>query len=310
MPASSFISDIGISLFEEMGAYEYLWSKYGTFHRVSRYLKELFDSQGSCGDLLADKSPPRITDLVGTPTAIKWADQALEAIRRSGIVYGGANTGSARNFPEALLMAKDPAYCLYYQGYWNYTEAPSISVVGTRKPSKEGILRTRKLVKSLVAKQYTIISGLAEGIDTAAHQTALKEGGSTIAVLGTPLTQQYPKSNQALRDQIAKDYLVISQFPVCSTTKPYFFVERNKTMAALAKATIIVEAGETSGTRIQAAAALEQGRKVFMPDSCFERPGITWPAEFQKQGAIRFRRVDEIFEHLKDGEQGSTSQPY
>ena len=159
-------------------------------------------------------------------------------------------------------------------------------------------------MKSLLEDNFTIVSGLAEGVDTAAHETAIGEGGQTIAVIGTPLGQSYPKANTALQKKIAENFLLVSQIPVeryeaqNPKTNRFFFPERNKTMSALAKATIIVEAGETSGTLTQAREALKQGRKLFILNSCFEVPGLTWPKKYEEQGAIRVRDYDDIRRQL------------
>jgi DNA processing protein len=165
----------------------------------------------------------------------------------------------------------------------------------------------RKLVKRLVEDNFTVVSGLAKGIDTEAHRTALQHGGRTIAVIGTPLNLRYPKENSHLQDEIAEKHLVISQVPVVRyqqtpnpTVNRFFFVERNITMAALTQATIIVEAGETSGTLVQARHALRQGRKLFILESNFKNPALSWPAKFEEQGAIRVREYEDIREHLAD----------
>jgi DNA processing protein len=114
----------------------------------------------------------------------------------------------------------------------------------------------------------------------------------------------YPTDNRELQQRIAKDYLLISQVPVVRSSHQgpkqnrTFFPERNITMSALTEATVIVEAGETSGTLTQARAALKQGRKLFILDSCFRRPGLTWPARFAEQGAIQVRDYEDIKQHL------------
>src|ERR1019366_5376255 len=129
-------------------------------------------------------------------------------------------------------------------------------------------------------------------------------GGLTIGVIGTPLSQSYPATNRVLQAQIAKDYLLISQVPVVRSSEQgprvnrMFFPERNITMSALTEATIIIEAGETSGTLIQARAALQQGRKLFILDSCFRNKKLTWPAKFAEKGAIRVTDYDDIKQHL------------
>ena len=156
----------------------------------------------------------------------------------------------------------------------------------------------------LVADNYTIVSGLAAGIDRMAHETAIFAGGRTIAVIGTPLSHAYPRANQDLQRYIAEHFLVISQVPV----KRYesqddrrnrtFFPERNITMSALTEATIIVEAGEASGTLIQARAALRQKRRLFVLDSCFRNPALRWPDQLAAQGAIRVRNYDDVRRHL------------
>jgi DNA processing protein len=155
-------------------------------------------------------------------------------------------------------------------------------------------------VRELVGQDYTIVSGLAQGVDTVAHTTAIENKGRTIAVIGTPISEVYSRENAELQRRIAEEFLLVSQVPVlrykAQTPKwnKLFFPERNKTMSALTEATIIVEAGETSGTLIQARAALQQGRKLFILESNFGKDNLTWPEIYEKQGAIRVRHVDDI----------------
>ena len=159
-------------------------------------------------------------------------------------------------------------------------------------------------MKVLLADKFTIVSGLAEGIDTVAQETAIGEGGQTIGVIGTPLGHIYPKSNEKLQKTVAEKFLLISQIPVeryeaqNPKTNRFFFPERNKTMSALTQATIIIEAGETSGTLIQAREALKQGRKLFILNSCFENTNLSWPAKYESQGAIRVHEYDDIRREL------------
>lgn len=186
---------------------------------------------------------------------------------------------------------------------------PSVAIVGTRHPSEYGLKRARMLARLLVDEGYTIVSGLATGIDTAAHTAAIARGGNTIAVIGTAIDHQYPRENAALQEQIAREHLLISQVPVWRysqqgpTGNRLFFPERNVTMSAITKATIIVEASDTSGTLIQARAALKQGRKLFILESCFQNSSITWPHKYEQQGAHRVRSFDEIREVLGRAEQ-------
>ena len=156
-----------------------------------------------------------------------------------------------------------------------------------------------------MARGFVVVSGLAAGIDTAVHRAALESGGATIAVAGTPLGEIYPQENRALQEEIATKHLLISQVPVLRHSKQspkhnrLFFPERNVTMSALTEATVIVEAGETSGTLVQARAALHQERKLLILDSCFKKSDLTWPARLEKQGAIRITGPGDIWQALE-----------
>src|SRR6202011_2265970 len=202
-----------------------------------------------------------------------------------------------------LRHARSPVELLYYQEAWELTETRCIAVVGSRQASGNGLRRARRIAQELVARKFTVVSGLAAGIDTAAH-TAAMESGSTIAVIGTPLGSYYPRENRELQDKIAREFLVISQVPVLRYRKQgvpqnrLFFPERNMTMSALTEATIIVEASDTSGTLSQARAALAQGRKLFILDGCFRNPKLRWPKMYEKRGAIRVGTYREILKHL------------
>jgi DNA processing protein len=234
------------------------------------------------------------------------ARDATEILRKAGVSKFGVRILGAAEYPKQLLDANAPLRFLYYQGWWDLVHTRSIAVVGTREPSAEGKARAAKLVKQLVQDKFTIVSGLAKGIDTIAHETAIESGGLTMAVIGTPLSHSYPNENRELQRRIAEEYLLISQVPIIRYSHQHpkqnrwFFPERNVTMSALTEATVIVEAGETSGTLVQARAALAQGRKLFILDSCFKNDQITWPARFEEKGAIRVRNYDDLRQHLSD----------
>jgi len=160
-----------------------------------------------------------------------------------------------------------------------------ISIVGSRKPSEQGIKDAQCLAKTLVEHGVTVLSGLADGIDTVAHETAINNGGKTIAVLGTPLSKAYPAKNANLLNVIKQRHLAVSQFEEGYATKKENFPIRNRTMALLSDATIIVEASENSGTRHQGWEALRLGRFIFIMKSVLENKALSWPREMVKYGA-------------------------
>jgi DNA processing protein len=277
-----------ISPRREMGAYEALWLEKGASFKT---IAEKFAAD--------PKALP--SDFVPRAQADECAAEVLRTLKGQHIHRFGVRVNHAGDYPVRLRDARHPVELLYYQGAWELTETRSVAVVGTRKPTEEGVERAERLARELVKRGFTVVSGLAAGIDTAAHKAAMDAGGATIAVIGTPPGSYYPRENRELQDWIARDFLLISQVPVLRYRRApvpqnrFFFLERNVTMSALTEATIIVEASETSGTLTQARAALYQGRKLFILNSCFERGDLTWPARYEAQGAIRVREPDDIW---------------
>lgn len=280
-----------ISPVKEMGAYEALWAKSdATFASLAEKFRQQPDNLPS--------------DFVAEYEAHYFSDIVRGMLRDAGIRQFGVRIHRAGEYPKKLRDAEDPVELLYFRGQWDLVETPCVAVVGTREPSPEGLERTASLARRLVEGGYTVVSGLARGVDAAAHKAAIQAGGKTIAVIGTPLNRAYPKENAVLQEGIAQNYLLISQVPVFRYSKQDFrrnrgfFPERNKTMSALTEATIIVEAGQTSGTLIQARAALAQRRKLFILDSCFLNSSLTWPQEFESRGAIRVTKYEDIRSNL------------
>lgn len=175
---------------------------------------------------------------------------------------------------------------------------PRVSIVGSRKASPEGLEASASIAKTLVRKEVVIVSGLAEGIDTAAHTATISEGGHTIAVLGTPINKVYPQKNYELQQAIMRNHLVISQFPVGHKTMPKDFVLRNRTMALISDATIIVEAGDTSGSLHQGWEALRLGRSLFVWKSILENPKLNWPEKMLEYGAVELSDPRDVFDVL------------
>ena len=284
-----FVDTIDATL--ELGAYERLWCEHNASFKT---IAEKF----------AQHRDARPSNFVPEEEARETGQRVVTKLRERVEGWFNLRIHGELDYPQRLRDATHPVELLYFQGWWDLIDTPSVAVVGTRKPSDDGIKRARQLVKALLADKFTIVSGLAEGIDTVAQETAIGEGGQTIGVIGTPLGHTYPKSNAALQKTIAEKFLLISQIPVerydaqIPNTNRFFFPERNKTMSALTLATIIIEAGETSGTLTQAREALKQGRKLFILNSCFENSNLAWPAKYEAQGAIRVRAYDDIQREL------------
>ena len=178
--------------------------------------------------------------------------------------------------PDELFMEGDVSLL---------TKGMRVAVVGSRKASPEGIARAKYLTKKLVEHDIIVVSGLAEGIDTVAHTTAIEMGGRTIAVLGTPLSKAYPAKNKQLLQEIKRDHLAVSQFPEGHRTFQSDFPKRNRTMALISDATVIVEASKKSGTRHQGWEALRLGRMVYILQNVAGNNLLKWPQEMLKYGA-------------------------
>jgi len=155
-----------------------------------------------------------------------------------------------------------------------------IAVIGARKASDMGRRRARQLGRQLAEAGVVVVSGLAAGIDTAALTGAMEAGGRVIAVIGTPLQQAYPASNRELQERIYSEHLLISQFAQSERVYPSNFPARNRTMAALSDASVVIEASDTSGTLHQAAECQRLGRWLVIARSVVADPSLTWPAKF------------------------------
>ena len=172
---------------------------------------------------------------------------------------------------------------------------PRVSIVGTRQASEAGLKNARLIAEALAKKGVVIVSGLAKGIDTASHKAAIVSGGQTIAVLGSPLDRAYPHENAELQKEIVAHHLAISQFKVGQAVTRSNFPIRNRTMALISDVTIIVEAGEKSGSISQGWETLRLGRLLFLWKSLFEAK-LTWPEEMVKFGAMKLSDPRTIFE--------------
>jgi DNA processing protein len=201
---------------------------------------------------------------------------------------------------------------LFLAGDVGLLKRPCVAIVGTRQVSKDGAARARRLARELVADGVVVMSGLAKGVDTEALSAALEHGGKVIAVIGTPLDKAYPAENKRLQETIYQQHLLVSPFEDGSEVFPSFFPHRNKVMAALSDATVIIEASDTSGTRHQAAECARLGRWLFVAKSLLTDPKVTWPRTFEKYPRMRsLSATEDVLKVLRDSRawQQNTTTP-
>ena len=198
------------------------------------------------------------------------------------------------DYPPLLMKTEQAPRFLYIRGKKSLLyENRTVALVGSRQASETAKDNTRRLAEALGKNGITVVSGLAKGIDVTAHNAALSNGYNTIAVIGTNLNQYYPYENKEVQLEIERRGLVVSQFSPASKTQRWFFPLRNGVMSGLSLATVIMEAGETSGALKQADFALKQRRQILIPKSALNIPQITWPAKYVQRGA-------QVFEYSRD----------
>lgn len=207
----------------------------------------------------------------------------------------------SQDYPVLLQQTEQAPRFLYIRGKKSLLhEKRTVALVGSRQATDKAKENTRRLAEALGKNGITVVSGLAKGIDVTAHKAALNHGFNTIAVIGTNLNQYYPKENKSVQQEIEKKGLVISQFSPASKTQRWFFPLRNGVMSGLSLATVIMEAGETSGALKQADFALKQGRQILIPESALNMPQIKWPAKYVKKGAKVVNTPIDVLRILAD----------
>jgi DNA processing protein len=202
-------------------------------------------------------------------------------------VRGRASKGNPQEelrFDQTDNLPDRPVWCV---GNMSLLQRPCVAIVGTRTVSDLGAARARRLAKELTEQGIVVVSGLARGVDTEALTAAMSAGGSVVAVIGTPVDRAYPNENASIQEQIAKNHLLISQYAPGSRTFVSHFPERNRLMAAVSDATVIIEAGDTSGTLHQAAECVRLGRWLFIAKNVMEDPALEWPAKLRDYANVR-----------------------
>jgi DNA processing protein len=207
-------------------------------------------------------------------------------------------------YPDNLRAVHDRPPLLFVAGHLDPHDERSVAIIGSRRASENGRARARRLAEELGRSGYTIVSGLAAGIDTAAHTGALDSGQRTVAVIGTGLAHSYPPENASLQREITGRGAVVSQFRPETAPDKENFPLRNATMSGLALGTVIVEASQRSGARIQARRALSHGRPVFIARELLEQ---AWAQELlARPGVIAYADAEEIATRLEGlGQRGT-----
>lgn len=207
----------------------------------------------------------------------------------------------SQDYPPLLAETEQAPRFLYIRGRKALLyEKRTVALVGSRNASETAKHNTRRLAETLGKNGITVVSGLAKGIDVTAHVSALAKGYNTIAVIGTNLNQYYPKENKEIQLEIEKKGLVVSQFSPAAKTQRWFFPLRNGVMSGLSLATVIMEAGETSGALKQADFALKQGRLILIPEKSLYIPTISWPARYVQKGAEIVKTPLDIISKLSE----------
>lgn len=202
-------------------------------------------------------------------------------------------------YPSLLKQIYDPPFVLYTMGRQSVlTHEKILAVVGTRKPTPLGLRSVAKLIPPLTMNDWTIVSGLASGIDASAHTETIKAGGNTIAVLGSGFDFIYPKENEKLFSHMAKNQILLTEYPPYIPPQRWHFPARNRIISGLSKAVLVIEAKEKSGSLITADQALEQGRDVFaVPGSIFSMQS-KGTNELIQQGAKLVTSTEDILDEL------------
>lgn len=243
-----------------------------------------------------DAIPEWVRESVRDGLESGFAAVELERVRSAGARFA---TPGNPDYPGILSEIADAPVGIFVKGVTLSLLSPMIAVVGTRAPSPRGIAAARGLAGDLSMAGVTVVSGLARGVDTAAHRGALEAGGRTVAVLGTGLSHTYPPENEELAQEIARAGALVSEFPMSQDVHPGAFPRRNRIISGLSIGVVVVEAAERSGALITSARALEQGREVFAVPGPIDDVRSRGPHGLLKAGATLVEGAADILDELE-----------
>ncbi|MBI2923037.1 MAG: DNA-protecting protein DprA [Planctomycetes bacterium] len=266
-------------------------------------LRRLLDRFASLAGIAA-ATESSLADVEGCgPAAAAAIRKALADNRGARELEDAARHGvrvvpcDAPDFPRGLHVLFDAPLLLYVRGALSPDDAAAVSVVGTRRPTPYGVATAERLSADLASYGLTVVSGLARGIDTAAHRGALRTG-RTIAVLGSGVLRVYPEENEPLARRIAARGALVSEFPLRSEPSAVHFPRRNRLIAGLGLGTVVVESGESSGALITADWAVEQGKEVLAVPGPVTSPVSAGCHKLIRQGAALVASADHVLEEL------------
>lgn len=249
-------------------------------------------SLGSLSKLLGNALAERVLhhDVTAeVAAALTWADQPGNQIL----------TLADADYPRALLTIADPPLLLYAKGRTELLNRPAFAIVGSRNATRQGEANAEAFAQTLAAAGLTIVSGMAAGIDAAAHRGALREAAATIAVIGTGCDRIYPARNERLAREIAAKGAIVSEFPLGTPPLAGNFPRRNRIIAGLGRGCLVVEATKQSGSLITARLAAEAGRDVFAIPGSIHSPQSKGCHALIKQGAKLVESAQDILEELR-----------
>ncbi len=266
---------------------------------VSRLLGA-FDSVAT----ICSASQSALAALIGPARAAALRSAEADSAVRSGLDWLAAEDAhlvpiTDPAYPEALQAVPGAPPWLYVKGNLATLSRPLLAIVGSRNASVQGLRDAEAFAESLAASGLTIVSGLAEGIDTAAHRGGLAGNGSGVAVVGTGLDRVYPAKNRALAHDLARDGVLVSEFPIGTPPRPGHFPRRNRIISGLSLGVLVIEAALESGSLITARLAGEQGREVFALPGSIHNPLARGCHRLIREGAKLVESANDILEELR-----------